>query len=50
MGKGNLKLLILCCVMPSAAGITGIGPTLALSHVGPYSSNACGLRHYPTHN
>jgi hypothetical protein len=33
---------------PSATGITGIMPASALPHVGLYSSNVCGLRHYPT--
>jgi hypothetical protein len=36
--------------MLSAAGITRIGHTSALPHVGDYSNSACGLGNYPTHS
>ncbi len=37
----------LCHVLPSAMVIIGIRPTLSPSCVGPYSSDAHGLEHYP---
>ncbi len=42
------KKLLIFTPTPSATGITGIMLASALPHVGLYSSNACGLRHYPT--
>jgi len=36
--------------MLSAAGISRIGHTSVLPHVGHYSNSACGLGHYPTHS
>jgi hypothetical protein len=38
----------LCCVTPSAVGISRIRPASALPHVGPFSGNAWGWGCYPT--